>query len=46
MIWKITCYNGTVWKCNTTVTLTECLVLFKRETGLSELDIKIVNNLH
>ncbi len=46
MIWKITCYNGTVWEAETQMTLSEALVRFKKETGLFELDIKLVENLH
>lgn len=46
MIWKITCYNGEVWFAKTTMLLTEAVELFSKETGLCQMDIKYVDNLH
>lgn len=46
MIWKITCYNGTIWEANTQMALSEALTKFKKETGMLDMDIKLVENLH
>lgn len=46
MIWQFTCYNGTVWDCPSQVNLDEALRLFKKETGLVDMDIKKIENLH
>lgn len=46
MLWEITCYNGTVWEPVGHCDLTEALKQFKKETGLSEMDIKVVVNKH
>ncbi|MFW6310844.1 MAG: hypothetical protein ACOC1K_01265 [Nanoarchaeota archaeon] len=45
MKWKIICYNGEIWEAKITMLLSEALTVFKRETGLTELDIKQVINL-
>jgi hypothetical protein len=46
-MWKITCYNGTVWSskghaCNISDVINE----FKAQTGLHEMDIKKIENEH
>lgn len=46
MIWKITCYNGTVWESNSQMTLVDALTKFKKETDLWDMDIKMIENLH
>jgi|GEM_PF-5711642 len=45
MIWKITCYNGTVWEADRDMVLITALVLFCKDTGLSQVDIKRIDNL-
>lgn len=45
MIWKIACYNGTVWRAEGQMPLLEALVKFK-DCGYTEWDIKLIENLH
>jgi hypothetical protein len=45
MIWKITCYNGTVWKSNISDPIHYAIEKFKKDTGLHEMDIKLIENL-
>lgn len=46
MIWKITAYNGTVWYDDSQRSLIDALEKFYKETSLSQLDIKKIENLH
>lgn len=46
MLWRITCYNGTVWEPASQCSLSEAPEQFKRETGLSDWDIKTIVNNH
>ena len=46
MLWKITCYNGTVWEAKSQMLLTEAIEKFIAETKLTQLDIRRVENLH
>lgn len=45
MYWKITCYNGTIWKSYFAEYLIDAILKFKKETGLHEMDIKLIENL-
>lgn len=44
MYWEFTCYNGTVWEAPHQMDLTEGLARFKKETGLTDWDIKFIIN--
>lgn len=46
MLWKITCYNGTIWEANAQLDLDEALRRFYRDTSLTQWDIKLIENLH
>ncbi len=46
MIWQITCYNGTIWKAPYGVILTDAIELFMKDTHMSQMDIKYIQNLH
>ena len=46
MLWEITAYNHTVWTAKTQCSLWEAVEQFKKETGLHEMDIKRIENLH
>jgi len=41
MIWEITAFNGTVGASGTQLILTEAILQFKVQTGLSEVDITV-----
>ena len=45
MIWRFYCYNGTVWEHYSRMPLAEAVELFKKETGLSEMDIEKIISL-
>lgn len=45
-MWTITCFNGTVFCIHTTQNVIDAINLFKRHTGLHEMDIKSIINNH
>lgn len=45
MIWRIECYDGTLWISPVGMSLTRALVRFTLETVLPESEIKIIINL-
>lgn len=46
MLWKITCYNGTVWEAPSQMGIDEALQMFYRDTELSQWDIVKIENMH
>ena len=44
MIWMFTAYNGTTWTSSSQQFLSEAIVQFCKDTGLTEWDIRSVNN--
>ena len=42
MIWKITCYNGTVWEATYQMSLIGAIERFQKSTGFTQLDIKLI----
>lgn len=45
MIWRIIFYNGTIWTSRLGDSLVDAIALFIKNTELSQVDIKKVENL-
>ncbi|MFA7287253.1 MAG: hypothetical protein WC055_00075 [Melioribacteraceae bacterium] len=45
-MYRITCYNGTVWESKTNDNIWETIEKFIKETGLHGMDIRLIENLH
>lgn len=45
MLWKIHCYNGTIWKAQYQMPILVAIKKFCKETELFEWDIKYIENL-
>lgn len=46
MVWKFTCYNGDVFETDRQMTLKEAIDVFIRFTGMTQYDIRLVENIH
>jgi len=45
MHWRFECYNSTIWEAPSQMALMEALALFKKVTGLHEMDIKLIKDI-
>lgn len=45
-LWRFECFNGTIWEAPTFMELEKALKLFIKVTKLTQMDIKIIKNLH
>lgn len=45
-LWRIECFNHTIWEAPKLMYLADAITLFKKVTELGEMDIITIRNLH